>query len=330
MTHNKESEDSLDRLNDLYGGPPGSPGYIDKSMALMVTKVAIWKVLTDNDPNRYFELDDSDPTILHSVPGRGDVFDNLLERLVEDAKRARALEAPGNYDYTKLKTDIKDDNARRLSGVDSNAVYYGPLTVEVELIDLPAGSAGPAGTVYLELLGAELNNISFVTDRLSDQWSGGTGKIPGTQTDAQTISVAIPGSGARKWVSGEFYLKVPAARKDAIGAEQAYFDLTVFAKAQMNDVLVQEGTPLPIAAIKDGIQGWDIVQAFIGATRSGAAVTMYAEDSFVTRDVGTNGGAVQTSDDRSLVLPIVAIALGVLFIAGAEIYRRKLGRKAAR
>jgi len=35
-------------------------------------------------------------------------------------------------------------------------------------------------------------------------------------------------------------------------------------------------------------------------------------------------GAPQTSDNRSVVLPIAAIGLGMFLIAGAELYRRRL------
>jgi hypothetical protein len=279
-----ESQASLDRLNGRYGGSVGEPNYIDKSMALVATKVAIWRVLTDGDPGSFILHD----TVFHGIDDngtdRGAVFDELVRRLVVDAKAANPPSAP-TPEYTRMTLSINANNI--LYGVTDTSnpdyVYY-PFSVTANILNAEGGASAVDGLgidVYLNVSGPFAGDVSFA-------WlSGGAyidldrGQLPGTTGAANNQQVVGGIFSDSTCVLGNLFLKVPSDRVNFLGPDTAGSELLrIYAKAHVKDVPAVPGTSLPVAAMSgDGVQDWNIVQAFIGATKRGAEISVFNEVS---------------------------------------------------
>jgi len=269
-----ESIASLDRLNALYGTGIGAP-YIDKSIALMATKIAIWRVLTDGQPGSFVLRG----TNLDGFPGRRAVIDNLVTKLIEGARAAPASGAPG-IPYTDMSLSIAAPNI--LTGgvypAGTGFAYY-PLSVLTNFNTLGSGvtaqAAGLQVDVFLTVSGPYAREVRFAS-RLPDGSFAelGTGVFPGTTNNLQYETGSFTGNSSEI----DVFLKVPLSRIELLGPEAVGSELLrIRAMAHVPDVPVEGGTPLPIAAVKDGVQGWDIVQAFIGAATLGSEISMYDE-----------------------------------------------------
>jgi len=279
--HDSESEDSLLRLNEWYAGGAieGSPQYIDKAMAVMATKVAIWSVLTQNDPTGSFVFNHAN---LHGVEymgvDRGVVFDNLLAALVRDANAAKAGSVPpgSSIAYTELTLAIDDSDILIESYRDSTHAYY-PVYVTANLRNADTTDVGI--DVFFTVTGPNARDVKFA------RFSGGTYTelgseiLPGTTDKLQSERYNFDGSNSIS--INNIYLKVPLSRIDFLGPDAAGSELLrVRARAHADNVPVAEGTPLAIAAASaDGVMDWNMVQAFVGAAILNTKISMYAEAS---------------------------------------------------
>jgi len=281
-----ESEESLRRINRDFGGSPNplDPNYIDKQMALTATKVAIWTILTQDDPGS-FQLDPVKGTSMHGVifdgVDRGEVFENLLKQLVDGANANNSPNAP-TLGYTDLTMSINIPNILDLAHSDANFVYY-PLSVTVNIIN-PSGDVSGAGIdVFLTAAGPFAREVRFAKLTGGSYIELPSKELPGTaqpyQFDSGTFSSA-------SYTTNDLFLRVPRSRLEALGPDGIGSELLrIRAWAHGEGIPAREGTPLPIAAMSgDGVQDWNIVQAFIGATRQGAEINMYAETFIDTRN----------------------------------------------
>ena len=276
LFHDQESADSLTRLNNLYGKEVRE---INKTVAVMATKYAMWRVLTDDIPDA-LTLQST------SLDGTGDrlAFDSLVELLVRDAKAQRNT-GGASKNYTKLTMSIKDSDTPPATLGDY--VFYGPLSVDVGL-DNPVSASDAAALdidkVFLTVGGLNSTNVKLVSaTNASDASVLPVGKVPGSNQQAQYISVTNNGGVIK---SGEFYLRIPAQRANSTDL------LTVNAKGVSRNVPVAEGTPAVIAYESGGVQDWEHIQAFVGASAKGMKLDLYAEDSIST---GLNLGEIYIS-----------------------------------
>ena len=282
-----ESQASIARLNAMYPSVGGDKD-IDKTVAVMATKVALWKIVT-------YDMKDAvtlEKSYLEIRPEWQAMYFELIEKLINDAmdqtpSREPRLGELSIKSITKLSLEIDDayDPISKPLGDDGTYVYYGPLTVTANVSNLSGVTEGDLDfeDVFLTVDGSSKDGVSFVTG------VGGAdlpaGMIPGTNQNAQCIKVELDGGG---WKSGEFYLKVPKSRANASGTGTAHGNLTVNAKAMVPDVPVVGGTPIvlvyqyPEDHAKAGIQDWTAVQAFVGAAMQGKRIDLYADASTET------------------------------------------------
>ena len=264
-----ESQASVARLKTLY--PDLAPG-INKTIALMATKVAIWRVILDDG--------DGDPattplsitrTTLDGTPSRA-VFDQLVEYLVADALRGANLSGSGELSsYSTLQLQLIDDTDLLVPlASDASFTYYGPLRVQAN-----TNSAAALEGVFLTASGFESGGIIFVDDSFTPL---STGLIFGTNQTASQLSGGSFSGGS--WTSEEFYMAIPLGR-----GHNTYEQLTIKAMAKAPTVSVSAGTPVFLVYDDGlGIQNWNEVQAFGGAAEAGMLVDLYAEDSINTQD----------------------------------------------
>ena len=255
-----ESKASVAWLQSLYPGVEG----IDKTVALMATKVSIWKVLAGDSVN----------IIRTSLdPNRQAAFDALIAGMVTDALQNRET---GRY-MTELTVGIEEDK----SGVTTAGGFtYVPLTVTVQLNN-PGGtgsSSAAVDRVYLTVSGPDSELISFAGDTAGAQLPSGV--IYGTDRSASYIEGGgFTDSGAEWTWTENVWMKIPAGRAPSYGDK-----LTVQAMAGATGVELCAGTPVTLVYGAGGVQDWDYVQAFIGAANDGISTSMYADGSLYTGD----------------------------------------------
>ena len=284
---NTESQESLDRINLAYGGAVGG-AYIDKTIAVMATKIAIWRVLTNDDAS-VFKLIGAGSSAKFD-DDRQKVFSDLVDAFVRDAKAANAGSPPiGSInDYTKLTLTIDKTHMLATDAADKDKVfaYYGPVLLNAE-VENP-GSADVDGkevNVYLTATGPFSEGVGFAS-------KSGT-----VYTDLPVKEFPNSGGERLQCVSRTFtkdnicsiddvFLKIPISRIDALGPELVPNELLlVRAMACAPEIEVAAGTPVPIAALSgDGVQNWYVAQAFVGAAVRGAQISMYAEAAVRTQE----------------------------------------------
>ena len=276
LTDDAESRASVARLQELYS--PGITG-IDKRIAFMATKVAIWKILAGDNVVIL-------RTSLDNLTAQKNTFNSLVQALVKDARDGRETSAK----LTQLQIKINDPNKATHAGV--GYVYYGPLTVSVKLNNSPGGklSAGNLDKVFLAVNGEASSGVSFVSapNNLASSLLP-EGKIYGADDDGQYLDVFADNDGDGVWESSEFYLKVPDSRRPVTYTDR----LAIAARAMVKDVLLVQGTPVIFVYGDGDIQDWNAVQAFMGAAKDGTRTSLYAEDSINT--AGTEFGQIYVS-----------------------------------
>ncbi|MCL2882307.1 MAG: Cys-Gln thioester bond-forming surface protein [Coriobacteriia bacterium] len=279
-----ESQASVKRLNDLYSAEIkaaiGGDGVINKTMALMATKIAIWKAVTDDGQGNSVQVTG---TSLDSNPAARAKLDKLVDFLVRDAKAGRVV--GGVTPAAKLNLHLDESNLDSINNHHNGYYYYGPLTAVAD----GDGISG-ISKVFLTASGqlSRTAGAEFVT-------TNGTTTDPGTLLDkdalfgadqsvkdTQFVGGHVTGS---TWTSDEFYLRVPENARGALDLDQ----LTIKAMTQAPGVPVTEGTPVFLVNEdpKTGIQDWNKVQAFAGAAEQNMKIDLYAEDSLTTH--GTLG-----------------------------------------
>ena len=253
----EESRQSVARLSELYPEVSG----IDKRIALMATKVAIWKTL----------VGDSVEIIRTSLPpAQQAVFDELVEAMIADAQTGRytGLEATG------LSITI-DEN--RSEAETADGYTYIPINVTMLLTNPGSGAefAAPGG-VYLTASGPDIDDVSFAAAEDKEQLA--TGVVYGTNVAGYYLEGSAFTYNGEAWTCGA-YLKVPLDRSPANGDR-----LTVKAMGMLGDARVVSGTPITFVYRNGDILEWDHVQAYTGAAMEGVAVELYAEGSMHTGD----------------------------------------------
>jgi len=279
LTDDAESQASVDRLNAMFHTLAGYNGAITKEIALMATKVAIWKVV-GGDGVQVVKT-----TLDNRTDGSRAIFDALVDALVNAAlnpsSRPTSPVMPSS-----LSLAITDAGATYTVGtLNTDYSYYGPMKVVATLNDAPGDLSGMT-QASLSVSGLNSTGVAFVPAFDADPatTSLNTGKLPGTAKILPYISGT--GSGDT-WTSDEFYLAVPKERTPDNGDQ-----LVVKAQAKAPAVEVAEGTPVVLAFQQsNGVQDWDAIQAFIGATTGDQTVDLYAEANWSTGD--SNIGALQ-------------------------------------
>ena len=252
-----ESKDSVAWMQALYPGV----GSIDKTVALMATKVAIWKTLAG----------DSVKIIRTSLdPVRNAVFEALVDAMVSDAFNGRET----GKDYTRIALSIDESSPAETSG----GYTYIPLTITAQL-DNPGAGAGAAALdgVFLTVSGPDSDNIAFTS-------GVGAAELPAADAvygTGQQAHFLDGGSftnigGTWQWTA-DVYMRVRAARSPRYGDM-----LTVKAMAMATNVPLCPGTPVTLVYGGGGIQDWEHVQAFTGAAKDGMSTNLYAEAGLYT------------------------------------------------
>ncbi|MCL1975895.1 MAG: Cys-Gln thioester bond-forming surface protein [Firmicutes bacterium] len=265
-----ESNTSVSRLQELY---PSLMTDIDKQVALMATKVALWKVIAGDSVTVV-------KTSLDNNSAKKNAFTNLIEALINDATSVPPREVISIKSSDFLLTVDNSRIPASLTTIDSYT-YYGPLTVKAELYEINTEIVTPqplVDKVFLTLSGQELDDISFVdSNTASAQLLSSNAMIYGTITPAQYLEggdFILSGRGG-EWESQEFYLKIPSMRNEPNLPED---HLIINAMAMSDNVPLQTGTPLTFILENDsGIQDWNAIQAFVGGAKEGLLSNMYAE-----------------------------------------------------
>ena len=259
LANDRESQDSVARLKTMY---PEIAANIDKEVAMMATKVAIWKILANDDVSVVSTTLDS----AGGLSARRDAFNKLTELLVSDAKSNRATTVSSSvttFEITLDKTGVSPQTP------DGTYNYYGPYKIKADLVNGAINTGGTIGA-YLQVLGEASAGIIFSETADSAQ-ALESGTIYGTTQSAQYIEVV-------NGVDTDFYLCVP------VGRTLENDKLTVEAFAGAIDVNLAEGTPVSYLYHDVSAQNWDTIQAFIGAARTGTRANLYARASFSTID----------------------------------------------
>jgi len=268
-----ESVASVKRLNLRYYGSETGP--IDREIAVMATKVAIWKTIA-GDSIKVLK------TTLDDRPASKKAFNDLVDALVRDGKNP-PKDGP-MVGVTKFDVAIVDEGT---DYVDEGAYfYYGPLHVEATL-DNPYAAPGVVAPVldkvYMAISGPQSDGVIVSTNN-----SGAPVPIsaPGTvygmkgQQSRYFDAKSIDGGNftAGVWKSPDFYIAVPAGRTPPQGDS-----LLLRAMAGSQKVPVVGGTPIVFTfADNNNVQDWDAIQAYVGGALDGAQVDMFAEDSWYT------------------------------------------------
>jgi len=266
-----ESLASVARLNAMFPAIGG----ITKEIALMATKVAIWKVIGG----------DSVQVVTTTLDNRADgsraKFDALVDALVtnalDESNRPSAV-TTNEVDASSLSLKIDDTGATYITDQSTTYNYYGPMSVVGTLNHAPNGNLSGMTQSFLSVSGMNSAGVSFVTATAEDPATVqlGTGTLPGTN---RTLPM-IGGSGLNDtWTSGQFYLAIPKTRTPDKGDQ-----LLVTAQAKAPAVAVEPGTPVVLAFQDSGIQDWSTIQAFVGATTGQQTVDLYAEANWLTGD----------------------------------------------
>ena len=259
------SQASVARLQAFYPGI----GAIDKKIALMATKVAMWKTIAGQ----------SVEILRTSLDGSlaRDTFDALVDLLIDDAASGN----PASLDPTRLEMTINDEHVSAMN--DAGYMYYGPLTVSIELKESSGDLPGLLDKVFLTASGDSSGGIDFVSGANSSADSISAGKSPDKLYGTDSFEIYLDrgdftAAGGNALKSIPFYLKIPAARLST--------DLLmVKAHAVAKDVPLVEGTPVIfVSGAADGTLDWNAVQAFIGGADDGVFANLYAEASASTHD----------------------------------------------
>ena len=274
----QESKESVARLRQMFPGISG----IDREVAVMATKVAIWKTVAPSGVN-------VTATSLDGTPKRA-TFDSLVKALVDEgAKLLRPSTKPmlpGEVTgLTQFGVAIVpsasaayDENPSRPDN------YYGPLTVQVTFTDPRETIAfdNVLDKVFLAVKGPALNGVTLVDGSRNEINGGAPANIFGTGTSSSRYftSASFSPDGTGKWKSAEFYLKIPKSRTDPDRGDQ----IVVEAFAGTKEVPVKEGTPIVFAFARDDVQDWNAIQAFVGAASKASNVVLYAQDNWNTGD----------------------------------------------
>ena len=262
-----ESVASVNRLKGLYG----SIGTIDKRIAIMATKVAIWKILAGdgviiNDTN------------LNATDQK--TFESLAVNMIADAKSGRSVGGSSMKAEFTLTVNNPDAYAD-----DGGFRYYGPLTVTAKLDESAGVDGGVIDDVYLTIDGLETSGIAFLDGGSSSAQSLPSGGIYGTGAPAYYLDASgFSASGSGELTSQPFYLKIPLDRDSIINANSPQDMLLIKAFGRAKDVALSGVTPIVYVYedTEDGDYDWDYVQAFIGASQSGVKTELYAEASINT------------------------------------------------
>ena len=269
----RESRESVSRLQGLYP----NVGVIDKTVALMATKVSIWETLAG----------DGVEIIRTSLdPGREAAFFALVNELVADASRGR----PTGEVMTGFALTIEEN--KNDIHVEAGFIYI-PLTVTA-LVENSGGGPG-IDAVFLTASGPDTDGVIFVDGADDNAQALPYGLVYGTDRSAQYIGGGVFSQvgGALEW-EGSAYMKVPSNRSPDYGDM-----LTIRAMAGAEGVSLSPGTPVTLVYGNGGFQDWNYVQAFIGAARDGITSDLYAEASTYTGSTALGGINVQKLLDNS-------------------------------
>jgi len=267
----EESKKSVARLNKMFP----DIGLIDKEIAVMATKVAIWKIVAGDNIQIVRTTLDKDVARLRT-------FEKLVQALVSEAeyllKPSPRIYLPGEVTTTTFDAEIVvDDEAFYDKEVDDTYNYYGPMTVKAMLKRAPAGVVLPdLEKIFLTVSGLNSEGVCFVSEKSDDTHDElPEGILFGTDRYAQYID----GDGSDDtWISKEFYVAIPTSRDYPENGDQ----LLVKAMAMAPGVEVEQGTPVVYAFAQNDVQDWNEIQAFIGGASEGVEVTLYAEASWHT------------------------------------------------
>jgi hypothetical protein len=261
-----ESKASVARLNAWYESTVGT---INKEIALMATKVAIWKVVAGDENVQIKET-----TIDGSA--KRDIFDRLVSALVNAANNPSLRPSTG-VAVTDFSLSISPHPSAEFDETTgATHDFYGPLSVEANLSNARAGAdLSDLDKIFLTANGIESSGVKFVSSPDSDL-DLATDVLPGTNNLEQYVT----GNGAgASWTSNDFYIAIPKGRVPERGDR-----LSIRAMAMASDVPVAEGTPVVLAFSQGDVQDWDAIQAFIGGTLDGQRVNLYAETELNTGD----------------------------------------------
>jgi len=260
-----ESVKSIQRLNAMFPGI----GPIDREIAVMATKVAIWKTIAGDSVQVL-------KTTLDGRPSKKATFDALVQGLVDKAALQPAS-VEEEVTVTTFDIVIREDIGVHAfydeSGLGSYN-YYGPMNVTADLGNARAGSSlADMDRLFLTASGINSDDVLFVSDTYAELPEG---KLFGTSRNEQYI---IGNGTDNTWISDDFYLAIPKARDPDHGDE-----LLVHAMAMAPEVPVVEGTPIVYAFTPPGtdIQDWNAIQAFIGGASGETKVNLYAEAKWDT------------------------------------------------
>ncbi|MCL2664830.1 MAG: DUF5979 domain-containing protein [Defluviitaleaceae bacterium] len=272
-----ESAESVRRLNEMFPGI----GEIDKEIAIMATKVAIWKTVAGNSVQVLeTSIDDTE---------KRDVFDMLVYMLTESAANTMLpgprYYLPGEVQTTSLKIEILHAaDAYYDESADSEYSYYGPLKISALLDNLPSGAYVPdLEKIFVAASGLNSGGVHYVSQKI-----GGTSyrlkedKLFGTDETMQYVTGSVTADG---WTSDEFYLAVPKSRTNPERGDR----LLLRAFAMAPGVEVATGTPVVYSFAESGVQNWNAIQSFIGGAAAGSKVNLFAEASWSTGDTVLGG-----------------------------------------
>ena len=262
LANDNVSVASVARLNAMY--PSIGPVAIDRRIALMATKVAIWK-----------QIEGDNLIILRTSLNANEqiTFDNLVAALVSDAQTKGATDRYG----TEFSIDIH--GSFQIDHDDGTYDYYGPLTIAADLWNSDGGAIELLmNDVFLTASGPDSDLIEFV-DAIDNSLPNAV--VYGTAQSTAYLNHDDFSTVSGEWTSTSFYLKIPKARQPQNGEH-----LTIRAMAKADDVPLVEGTTVLFIHGNSGIQDWNYVQAFIGAAKDGMEVDLYAEARLRTSDLG--------------------------------------------
>lgn len=270
-----ESKDSVIRLNAMF---PQLGGNIDREIALMATKVAIWKAIAGDSV--VVKKTTLDGRVTAGGVSKRQIFDDLVNALVS-AARNPALRPAGSIDMDNLTalnleittvppTDYDDPSGDEYS-------YFGPLVAKAELKNPAEAKNMEQAVIYLTASGIDTGGVKFVKKDGGDYVPFVEGKVPGTANlnGAKATRNSVPVD--NEWTSEEFYLAIPKSRTPAQGD-----GILVQAMAKVPQVKVEEGTPVVYTFAYGDVHNWNAIQAFIGVAPLSGVAALYAQASWST------------------------------------------------
>jgi len=254
-----------------------SIGTIDREIAVMATKVAIWKTIAPDSVS-------IDSTTLDGNAAKYATFDALWRGLVSKADEAMknpGTPIPGQVNVTEFALEIIEvPGSPYYDNNNTNYNFIGPLYVEARLINAASGTTTlNPGKVFLSPSGLNTSGVRLVSDITSEPTLTGfllpSDNLYGTNRNEQYITGGdVPV--ANTWESSEFYVAIPKSRTVPPRSDQ----ILVTAMAKAPDVDVVNGTPVVFAFQRSGPsprQDWNAIQAFIGGASGAGQVDLFAE-----------------------------------------------------